>query len=106
MDWDSAFPKLVPRKWLENKPKLRLVLEVASVVMLLNIFAFMLGAFLVGGSAWTGQVIDGRYFVGSHSELTEVSRAAYVYSQWHTISTMVMTPLGLLLGLATRKRAA
>lgn len=53
--------------------------------------------FTVGGTAWGGKVEDGRYFVGRVGEFTQVSRALYWTSWWHTVLTLgipfVLTPL-------------
>jgi thiosulfate reductase cytochrome b subunit len=48
-----------------------------------NFLIFVMVAIYLGGNALGGESGAGRYFVSEHGRLTEVSRAAYLYSQWH-----------------------
>ena len=61
-----------------------------------NFLVFLLGAMYLGGNAWSGLTVDGHYFVHEHGRLTEVSRAAFLYSQWHARSLLLTHPLVLL----------
>src|SRR3954447_23946789 len=57
----------------------------------------------LGGDALNGRVEAGRYYLGSHGRLTEVSRDVFTYSWWHPISLMVTQPLALLAGWCAAK---
>ena len=47
----------------------------------------------IGGSAINGKVEHGHYYVGSHGNFTEVSRAVWTYSYIHGFSQWITFPL-------------
>lgn len=61
-----------------------------------NFVIFVIVAIYLGGNALGGESEAGRYFVSEHGHLTEVSRAAYLYSQWHARSILLTHPLVLI----------
>lgn len=61
-----------------------------------NFMAFWIAAVNLGGTASSGKVAAGRYYVSNHGELTEVSRNAYIYSITHETTVWITHPLGLL----------
>jgi hypothetical protein len=65
---------------------------------LANFAAFMVGAIYLGGDALNGKAVDGHYFLSTHAHLTEVSRTAFTYSEWHGRSVFITYPLGVLCG--------
>jgi hypothetical protein len=61
-----------------------------------NFTVFFFVAIYIGGDAISGKEVDGHYFLSNHGHLTEVSRAVFTYSLWHTRSVFVTHPLGFL----------
>jgi hypothetical protein len=61
-----------------------------------NFLVFVGGAMYLGGYAISGNVWGGHYFVAEHGHLTEVSRGAFLYSEWHAWSVLVMHPIVLV----------
>lgn len=49
----------------------------------------------LGGSALNGKTEDGRYYLGNHGDLTEVSEATWNYCFYHEVSAIITHPLGL-----------
>lgn len=69
-----------------------------------NFLIFVVVAAYLGGDALSGGAAAGHYFVSQHGHLTEVSRAAFLYSQWHARSLLLTHPLVLVCAwLASRK---
>ena len=70
----------------------------------LNFFAFMGGAFYLGGDALNGRSEAGHYYVfgvrseSGHKVFTEVSHTAFTYSRWHAISLMTTWPFMFVAG--------
>ena len=62
-------------KWSDYPMWLRILASVA----LLNFASFMVGHFILGGSAMNGYIKDGRYFLGNHGAFVEVSREVWSY---------------------------
>src|SRR4051812_26095174 len=61
--------------------------KVFIVLAVLAPFNFLLYAVIadnIGGDAINGKVDAGRYYLGSHGQYTEVSRAVFTYSKFHT----------------------
>jgi len=57
------------------------------VLVALAPFNFLLYAIIaenIGGDAINGKVDAGRYYLGSHGQYIEVSRAVFTYSRLHT----------------------
>ena len=61
-----------------------------------NFLIFVIVGIYLDGNALGGESEAGRYFVSEHGHLTEVSRAAYLYSQWHARSILLTHPLVLI----------
>lgn len=49
-----------------------------------NTTTWVAGAFVLGGTAFIGHVEEGRYFVGDHGRVAEVTRPEWLYSYFHT----------------------
>jgi hypothetical protein len=90
-----------------NKPKqsglakLQKVLNGIFFFGILNFFIFVAGTSFLGGDAVNGKEMDGKYFVGSHGKLTEVSKPAFRYSRLHVLSLLITHPAAILAGLAS-----
>jgi hypothetical protein len=67
----------------------------AVVVGFANFFWFMIESTRLGGDALNGFVRDGQYFVTSRGSATEVDRATYEWSRFHSVSVFVTHPLAL-----------
>ena len=81
-------------------------LRILASVALLNFASFIVGHFILGGSAMNGYIKDGRYFLGNHGAFVEVSREVWSYSYYHG-NFMWMTQGAVLIGGAiymNRKR--
>ena len=65
---------------------------------LANFLVFVIAAIWLRGDALNGHAVDGRYFLASHGQLTEVDRAVFVYSEWHARSLFVTHPLAMIAG--------
>ena len=75
---------------------------------LVNFVLFMTVCAFLGGSAANGIIRSGRFYVGEHGKITEVSEGAYRFSQIHGYITFGMLFLSLpTLGYANsvKKRA-
>lgn len=82
-----------------NLQRLKKILQIYLCAMLIPFLAFTIGAFCIGGDAVNGKVEDGHYYVRSKRDLTEVSRAVWLYSKIHVYSLLVMTPPWIGLGI-------
>ena len=51
---------------------------------------FLAGAFVLGGDALNGRVVNGLYYPGMHGHLTRVSHATYVYSLVHELGCFLL----------------
>lgn len=71
---------------------------VALVVAALN-FLWLFGESINGGGdALNGFVRDGHYYISSHGVTTEVSKATWDWSRFHSLSIFVTHPLGFVGG--------
>lgn len=90
-----------------NKPKqsglakARKVLNGIFFLGILNFLIFLAGTSYLGGDAFNGKQMDGKYFVGSHGKLTEVSQSVFMYSRLHVLSLFITHPAAVLAGLAS-----
>ncbi|MEY2757682.1 MAG: hypothetical protein RIR33_1460 [Pseudomonadota bacterium] len=82
-----------------DRPTVRLAFQVLSILAVANFIIYAFVGELIGGYSLNGREIDGRYFLGSHGRLVEVSWAVYLYSFWHAISIFVSWPLIVIYGL-------
>jgi len=64
-------------------------LAIVNFTLLWSISLFL------GGSAVNGKAEDGRYYLGNHGDLTEVSEATWNYCYYHEVSVMITHPLGI-----------
>lgn len=64
-----------------------------------NFVLFFIIAVCLGGDALSGGVIDGKYYLSNHGQLTEVSKWIFIYSKIHTLSLLVTHPLAIFLGI-------
>jgi hypothetical protein len=68
---------------------------VVVVVAMLNFFWFMAES-ISTGTASTGRIVNGHYFLNNHGTYTEVSRDAWEWSRLHEISTFLTHPLAMV----------
>ncbi len=61
----------------------------AVAIAIVNFAAFIIINICIGGDAINGHVTDGHYYLGSHGRYTEVSRAVWTYSYYHTVSMWI-----------------
>ena len=59
----------------------------------------------LGGTALGGYIADGRYFLNNHNVFTEVTRAVWMWSLFHTIVTLVSWAALVGVALYVRWRA-
>jgi hypothetical protein len=72
-------------------PRARWILSAAVTVAVLNLWAFVAVAFVLGGEALNGRVDDGRYYLSNVSDgklTVEVSQAVWAYSYVHGVSVI------------------
>jgi len=82
------------------------LLYAIGIAAMINFLSFVTIAEFLGGDAVAGHMAAGHYFLGYHGKMTEVSRAVFQYSLWHSLSVVVTAPLAMLAWvLALRKRA-
>jgi hypothetical protein len=60
-----------------------------------NFVSFFLISVALGGNALKGKQVGEKYYLVSHSKITEVSQATWNYSRYHTISVIVTHPLAI-----------
>jgi hypothetical protein len=89
----------IMRPWLRDRPVVRTLLVVAFYLCALNFLAFVVVSANIGGSADLGREEGGRYFVGDHGKLNEVSESVYRSNKLHGLSLWITHPLGFLIGL-------
>ncbi|HKM68340.1 MAG TPA: hypothetical protein VJX70_14310 [Candidatus Acidoferrum sp.] len=75
---------------------IRRILQFNVYLGSVNFAVFWVAAVYLGGDALSGHAFDGRYYLSSHGHLTEVSRAVFTYSKWHTYSVFLTHPLAIL----------
>ncbi len=69
-----------------------------------NFFAFAAVAIVKGGDALNGYTANGLYFVGEHGRFTQVTKAFFMYSQWHAYSVFVTHPAAMIAAAMTRRK--
>ena len=80
--------------WREERKKTIICLSL-FVVALLNFGISSVVYHAIGGDAVKGKQENGRYYVATGSEHTEVSRTVYTYSLYHTISMWLTHVVGI-----------
>jgi hypothetical protein len=78
------------------------VKKIIGYLAIANFVCFFAGAAYLGGDALNGKSDHGRFFLGSHGKLTEVSEAVYRYSQLHALSVLLLIGLVLIVSLAQK----
>ena len=76
--------------------RLKKFYSIVITVAIVNFAAFMIGVGALGGDAVNGKSGGGRYYVANHGRLTEVSKAAYIYSRFHCYSIWITHSLALI----------
>jgi len=61
-------------------------------IALINFGVLLVSYVVLGGDAWAGRVVDGRYFVANHGHLHEVSSQAFMCSKL-LVESMFVTGL-------------
>jgi hypothetical protein len=75
------------------------VTKAVSLSWIVNFAIYIAIAAWLGGDAINGYSEDERYFVAWHGQATEVSRAAFEYSRWHTYVLLAHFVAAFVLGL-------
>jgi hypothetical protein len=98
-DGDDPPPKPDP---LEGLPRpLRQFVQGFVAVAVVNFVLFCAISLCIGGSAGSGKVENGRYFLSSHGRLTEVSHGVWMYSRYHELTMIVLwVSMFVVLGVA------
>jgi hypothetical protein len=65
------------------------------LVAWVNFAWFMAGTFALGGEAWHGAIVNGKYFLDLNGTPTQTSRFVWNYSYYHAASVCVTHPLGI-----------
>jgi hypothetical protein len=63
---------------------------------ILNFLVYWHVAVYIGGDAVSGKIENDRHFVSSHGKLTQVSKATWLYSYGHKVSTWITHALVLV----------
>jgi hypothetical protein len=90
-DW-RAFPELRTWEW------------VAFGAVIANFLAFLLISLWLGGTAWTGMIEKGKYYLGANGRFAEVSQGVYRYSEIHARLMVISMIGGLALLVAAKVR--
>jgi hypothetical protein len=75
-------------RWYFSR-RAKFILIPVVVLAAVNFATFIIINMYIGGDAINGHVTDGHYFLGSHGGHTEVSKAVWTYSYYHTISVLI-----------------
>lgn len=73
-----------------------------AALLTVNYFAWLVVGGYLGGFAFQGKVEGTHFFLGTHGknqpmQFTEVSRAVYTYSVWHTAACIGLIPVLVVL---------
>jgi hypothetical protein len=69
---------------------------VIGVTCLANFVVFFITAVTLGGDAINGKAEGGRFFLGNHGKLPEVSRETFNYSRYHAWSLIITHPMAFV----------
>lgn len=98
----AASPKRGESVWASIKSMRGLPL-IIFVLCMANFAAFCVGMLYLGGNAVVhGQITNGHYYFVQRGRLREVSREAYWFSKWHSLSQLLTVPLGLFVEASSR----
>ena len=64
--------------------------------IIFNFAMFSVLSLLMGGTAETGMVADGSYYLGDHGKYREVSKAVFLFSDTYTRFTLDIFPLAFV----------
>jgi hypothetical protein len=78
--------------------------SIVFIVAIVNFVAFLIGVAALGGDAVNGAAEGGRYYVSDHGKRTEVSEAAFTYSQLHCYTLFVTHPMAMICGLVCHQQ--
>jgi hypothetical protein len=84
------------------KQKIHLVACTIRSVAIVNFFAFIMALQYLGGDVLNGKEEGGQYFLSQHGKLTEVSASVFLYSKWHSISSMVLMAAAMLVTVISK----
>ena len=75
---------------------------VLAALLISNYFAWLIAGGLLGGFAFLGKIDGVHFFLGTHTrkqptQFTEVTRAIYTYSVWHTAACLGLIPVIMVL---------
>jgi len=69
------------------------ICRVFGILTLANFVTFTAAAIYLGGDAISGHEAGGHFFLSMKGQLTEVSKATFLYSRWHAMSLFAIFPL-------------
>jgi hypothetical protein len=78
--------------------------KIAASIALFNFLAYVTATSVLGGDAVNGHIADGHYYLAMHGRTTEVSRAVFEYSLWHTYALWITFAVAIGLWLLERRR--
>jgi hypothetical protein len=76
------------------------IIRWAGAAVVANFVVFVVVTLVIGGDAFQGYSTAGHYFLNQKGHFTEVSKAIFIYSWWHTVSVLVTMPMMFILSLA------
>ena len=83
---------------------MRTATRIAAYLWVLNFSIYVAAAIALGGDAINGHATGGHYYLAMHGRSTEVSRAIFEYSRWHTYVLWTHFALVAVLTLIARAR--
>lgn len=81
----SALSDYRTSRWYFSR-RAKFIFIPAFILACVNFAALLIIDTYTGGQAINGHVTDGHYFLGSRGRFTEVSRAVWTFSYYHTMS--------------------
>jgi hypothetical protein len=78
--------------------------RISPLVALTNFAAYVIVASILGGDAINGRVEGGRYYLAMQGHSTEVSRAVFEYSRWHTYALWLTFAVAIIIGFVDHRR--
>lgn len=79
--------------------KLVTVCRWVTVVACLNVAAFIVMDYVLGGDAFRGGLIKGQYYLAQRGHYTAVTYGTWLYSYIHAYSAIVSVPIGIIAGI-------
>jgi hypothetical protein len=84
---------IIPRN--EKRLTLYNICDILIFIGISNFIACFIISIIIHGDAFTGKIVEGRYFVNSHGVYTEVGILVYVYSMYHIVSLYFTHPIAM-----------